>query len=147
MKRVLTPLFLLSLLALLVAGCGTSTGAAFTGLNVTLAKLERADDGTIHAALRYANPNLAVYNISKAVHRVTLDGVSGTIAIERPFGLPYSSSVEQTGVLQMERGGAPPAAAASLAYRMDTTLTLLVFGAETRVVKTRSSGTVAVTAK
>lgn len=138
---------MLSLLSVLVTGCG-APAAAFSGLNASLVKLERADDGSVLATLRFSNPNLAVYNVAKTVHRVTLDGATaGTIAIERPFGLPYSSSVEQTAVLRTEGAGAVATGRDSAAYRMDTTLTILVYGEETRVLKTGSSGTVSITAK
>lgn len=141
MKKLLV---LLLPLSLLLTGC-SAPAAAFTGLNATLVKIERADDGTLRATLRFSNPNLAVYNVAKSIHRVTLDGKSGAIAIEQPFGLPYSSSVEQTGVLRLE--GALAAGRESAAYRMDTTLTILVYGEERQVVKASSSGTVAVAAK
>lgn len=146
------PLLLLTLAcALLVGGCSNVT-PAFTGLTASLAKLEQDANGTVTATVRFANPNLAAYNVGKGVHRVILDGTTvGTVTLARPFGIPPQANVEQTAELRLEGAGASAFAAAlargSAAFRLESTVTFQLYGDNREVIKSSSAGTVPVTSR
>ena len=150
MKKPALLLLLACVCAALVGGC-SNLAPAFTGLTASLAKLEREAGGTVTATVRYANPNLAAYNVGKAVHRVTLDGApAGTLTVARPFGIPPQANVEQKAELKLEGAGAAAVAAAlargSAYFRIESNLTFQLLGDNREVIKSSSGGTVPVTA-
>ncbi|HYC70484.1 MAG TPA: hypothetical protein VEB66_04705 [Opitutaceae bacterium] len=145
MKRPLALLLLAASAALLLSGC-TNITPAFAGLNTTLGRIERDASGKVTATMRFVNPNLAAYNVSKTAHRVTLDGVSiGTVNIERPFGIPPQTTIEQVAELAVDGPGASALDAAlargSASYRVDSTLTFQLFGENKEIIKSSASGT------
>lgn len=150
MKKPAALLAFATLAALILSAC-TNITPAFAGLNVVLSRLERDGAGPVTATLRFVNPNLAAYNVGKSVHRVALDGANiGTIAIERPFGIPPQTAIEQTAELRLGGGDGAFAAAlarGSAAYRLESTLTFQLLGDSREVIRSASSGTVPVAAK
>lgn len=151
MKRPLARLFLPVLSALLLAGCNSIT-PAFAGLNTTIGRIERDASGAVTATMRFVNPNLAAYNVAKSTHRVTLDGgYVGTVNVERPFGIPPQTTIEQVAPLNLKGQGAEAIAAAaekgSASYRVESTVTFQLFGENKEVIKSSASGTVPVARK
>lgn len=151
MKKPAPLLLLACVCAALLAGC-SNLAPAFTGLTASLVKLERDASGAVTATVRYANPNLAAYNVGRAVHRVTLDGATaGTVTIARPFGIPPQANVEQAAELKLDGAGTSAVAAAlargSASFRLESTLTFQLLGDNREVIKTSSGGTVPVSAK
>jgi LEA14-like dessication related protein len=149
-------LSLLLLAVLLVFGYSacTSTAEIIAGdLKVALARIERAADGTVQVTWRVDNPNVVSYLISKGTHKILLNGtLVGTIVQDKPLGVPPHAQMERTGVL----APANPAAATiiaqavtqgSAAYRVDSTIMLLILDDEFEKVHITYSGTVPVVAK
>jgi hypothetical protein len=132
----------------------SNTPAIIAGeLQVALAKIERAGDGSVQATWVVENPNVVSYLISKSTHKVMLNGtLVGTIAQDTPLGVPAGNRVERTGLLVT----AGPAAATiidqalaqgSAAYRVDSSVILLILDDKYEKVHLTRSGTVAVVAK
>lgn len=147
MKRPLVLFLFAALAAVLLSGCNSVT-PAFAGLGTTVSRLERDGSGKVTATLKFVNPNLAAYNVSKSTHRVALDGTHvGTVNVERPFGIPPQTTVEQVAELKVEGGTTALDAAAakgSASYRADTVITFQLFGENKEVIKSSASGTVTV---
>lgn len=141
MKRLLLPVLLLGLLVL-GAGC-SSTPAPMAGLSLELVALERGADGAVAATVRVVNPNLVAYNLLRAEHRVFLDGRAiGTLKYTQPTGVPAQNVAEQRGNLELERGAS--VAAGTTAYRLESRLTLTLWGDRTEDAKLSAIGTVTV---
>lgn len=132
----------------------SNTPAIIAGeLKVALAKVERAGDGTVQVTWVVENPNVVSYLVSKSTHKIMLNGtLVGTIAQDSPLGVPASNRVERSGALVT----AGPAAAAvidqalaqgSAAYRVDSTILLLILDDKFEKVHLTRSGSVAVVAK
>lgn len=147
MKRSLALFVLAALAAVLLSGCNSVT-PAFAGLGTQVARLERDSSGKVTATLKFVNPNLAAYNVSKSTHRVALDGTHvGTVNVEKPFGIPPQSTIEQVAELKVEGGESALAAAVergTASYRADTVVTFQLFGENKEVIKSSASGTVTV---
>lgn len=152
MKKILAPLFLTLLFAFVAVGCG-GPNTTMVGLNVELAGVTRSDDGKIEVTWRVANPNIVPYLIAQASHRVYLDGVLiGTVNSKEALALPAQSKAERSSVLvsagpAADRVVAAAAAAGSAAYRLDSTVTIRLYGETTDKSDLRAAGTVPVTAK
>ena len=140
MKRLLLPVLLLGLLAL---GAGCSSTAPLAGLSLELVALERTPDGGATATVRVVNPNLVAYNLLRADHRVFLDGRQvGILKYDRPTGVPAQNVAEQQGKLELERGAS--LAAGTTPYRLESRLTLTLWGDRTEESKLSAIGTVTV---
>ena len=140
MRTVLAPL--LSSVLLLAALAGCSSHPPPTGLTVALTKLERMADGTLTATLQFTNEAVVAFIVAGSRHQVFLNGQpAGMIDIKEPLGLP-SEQVRTQSAKFVPTGAAPAAGDAS--YRLDSTLTLLLYGDSKEVHKTSSSGTVRV---
>lgn len=140
MRRLLTPFILLVALVAVFAGC--SSHPPLTGLTVDLVKLERAKDGTVIATVEVVNATVLGFNIASSNHQVFLNGrLVGTMHISEPLGLPQQSTAKQSAPLRLA-GGDLTAGLAS--YRIESALTLLLYGDEKDIHKIVGSGTVQV---
>jgi hypothetical protein len=138
MKKTLAPLIVFLGLLSLLAGCRSAP--RINGLMVELAQLEQAADGTFTATLRYTNPNVVAYNVARSTHKLTLNGRPvGTIVAQDPVGVPPQFTLTHRGRLKLSGSTTLPAGAAE--YRMDTQLTLRLFGDALERVDFHSAGT------
>lgn len=138
MKKPLALLIAFLGLLSLLAGCGSAP--RINGLMVELVQLERAADGTFTATLRYTNPNVVAYNVARSTHKLTLNGRSvGTIVAQNPVGVPPQFTLMHQGRLKLSGDATLPAGAAD--YRMDTQLTLRLFGDAVEKADFHSAGT------
>lgn len=148
MKKFLTPFFLLALAALFTAGCG-GPNTTMVGLQVELAGISRESAGT-QVTWRVVNPNIVPYLIAQANHRIYLDGVLvGTISDRDALAIPAQSRPERTSLLvsagpAAERALAAAATSGSAAYRLDSVVTIRLFGDTTDKSDLRGAGTVTV---
>lgn len=110
------------------------------GLGVELASLEAAAG---KATVRYVNPSVVAYNVDHSRHRVFLGGkLVGTIEIKAPLGIPAQRNLEQSGTFTPEKGTSVSAGAAD--YRIESELTLVLYGENQQHAKLSGSGTVVV---
>lgn len=110
------------------------------GLGVELASLELSA-GT--ATIRYANPSVVSYNVEHSSHRVFLDGkFVGTVELKAPLGIPQQRNLEQSGTFVVDKGANISAGSAN--YRLESTLTLVLYGENLQTSKLAGSGTVVV---
>ncbi len=146
--------FLLLAVALLCGftACGAPTYIT-AGIKIEATRVERAADGTVRVTWRVGNPNVAAYLLARTAHKLSLNGtLVGTVTDTSPFGVPAQSQAERTGVLTPAK---PPAdavlaqaiAQGSAAYRLDSTVHLLIVEDKTERIPLTHSGTVTVTAK
>lgn len=152
MKKLLTPFFLISLLALLGTGC-SSSNTITAGLRVELTGIARAGDGTTQADWRVVNPNVVSYLLAQSTHRVYLDGtLVGTITDKEAMALPAhnhsarSTTLDSDGT-SAELALAAAASAGSAAYRVESSVIIRLYGDSTERTSLSSSGTVPVTTK
>jgi LEA14-like dessication related protein len=152
MKKLLTPFLLLSLLAAFFAGCG-GPNTTMVGLQVELTGIDRAGEGNTSVSWRVVNPNIVAYLVAQANHRVYLDGVLvGTINDRDALAVPAQSKPTRTSMLEIagpaaERALAAAVAAGSAAYRLESVVTIRLYGESTDKSDLRTSGTVPVTGK
>ncbi len=152
MKKFLAPFFLVSLLALLGAGC-SSSNTITAGLRVELTGLAHAADGTTRADWRVVNPNVVPYLLAQSSHRVYLDGVLiGTITDKDAMALPANNHSARSTALKSagaaaERALAAAATAKSASYRIESDIIIRLYGDSTERSGLSSTGTVPVTTK
>lgn len=147
MKKLLAPLFL-ALAALLIGGCASNTKTITAGLQVELARVQRADNGDLQVTWRVRNPNVVHYVLSRVSFKIALDGQSvGELTETRRVGVPSLNQIEQTSVLP---AGAVANAAAleqalargSAAYNLNATVWILLLDDKEEKVRIDASGTV-----
>lgn len=111
------------------------------GLGVELAALDSAAG---KATIRYSNPSVVAYNIDHSSHRVFIDGrFVGTVELKAPLGIPQQrNGIEQSGTFVPEKGAGIAAGAAN--YRLESTLTLVLYGENLQTSKLTGSGMVVV---
>lgn len=152
MKKLFTPFFLASMLALLGAGC-SSSNTITAGLRVELTGIARTGDGATRMDWRVVNPNVVSYLLAQSTHRVYLDGVLvGTITDKDAMALPAHNHAARSTALTIagpaaERTLAAAASAGSAAYRVESTVIIRLYGDSTERTNLSSAGTVPVTAK
>ena len=152
MKK-LTRLLLAVLLASSLSSCSNVSEIIAGELKVALSKIERAGDGTVQVTWRVENPNVVSYLISKGTHKIILNGtLVGTIVQDTPMGIPASNQLERTGLLVTAGQATGPiidqaVAQGSAAYRVDSTVFLLILDDKFEKVHLTRSGTVAMVAK
>jgi hypothetical protein len=153
MKKWFTPFLVLSAL-FFAAGCGTGSSELISrGLHITLNKVERAADGSFEVHWQLENPNVVAYVVDHSEHKIYLDGeLVGTVFKKSRQGVPLQNKAEGTDPLTL----AGPAAGAKLAqaigqgplaYRVDSTIWVLLADDELSKSTLVSSGSVPVTAK
>ena len=152
MKNPLPPLLLALVLVCGFTACGAPTYIT-AGLKIEATGIERAADGTVRVTWRVQNPNVAAYLLARTAHKLSLNGtLVGTLTDTSPFGVPAQNHAERTGLMTPVN---PPAdavlqqavAQGSAAYRLDSTVHLLIVEDKTEKIPLTNSGTVPVTAK
>lgn len=110
------------------------------GLGVELVSL---DASAGKATVRFLNPSVVAYNVEQSSHRVFLDGkFVGTIELKAPLGIPQERNLEQSGAFVAGKGASVVAGSAS--YRLESILTLVLYGDNLQTSKLSGSGTVVV---
>lgn len=153
MKKFLAPLALLLGGLLFPAGC-TNTGAIIvTGLRVELIAIERAGDGTVTLAWRMVNPNVTPYLIAEVSHKISLNGAPvGTTSDLQPMAAPAQNHADRTSRLTLagaaaERLIADALSQGSASYRVESVLTIQLYGEMTEKGNLTGTGSVKVTGK
>ena len=147
MKRILSPFFLL----LLLAGCSSNT--ITVGLKVELMNITRSSDGTTQVSWRLVNPNIASYLVDETTQRIYLNGtLAGTIKEHEAVAIPAQSYANRTTRLVTagttgERALAEAIAAGSANYRTETAITIRLYGDSLDKSSLTSAGKVTVIAK
>lgn len=132
---------LLALCALCLATLHTSCGNSIQ-INIGL-ELVSLDRGEGSAVVRFVNPTIVAYNLANSKHQVWLDGRSaGVIEIDTPIGLAAEQSYEQKGKFIAEKGANLPAGTAH--YRLESRVTVTLWGDQTQTNKLAANGTVLV---
>lgn len=153
MKKILTPLFLLALAAVILSGCNSGHNTITVGLKIELTGIERAGDGTVQVTWRVANPNLASYLLSQTSHRIYLNGtLVGKTMDNDPMGVPAQLSTSKTSKLSVadqaaERILREALTAGSASYRVESLITVRLYGETIDRSSLTNSGTVPVTGK
>ena len=153
MKRLSAPVLLLSLLAALLAGCSNDSQIIATGLKGELTGIVCASDGTVTAGWRVTNSNVVAYIFSRVRSKVYVNGTYvGMIVDENPLGIPASAVIDRPGKITGSDAAAGRAIAeaqahGSASYRVDTQITIRLYGDATEESKLTSSGTVPVLTK
>jgi hypothetical protein len=153
MKRFLTPVFLFSLLAAILAGCTNNSVVIVTGLKGELTGIVCASDGTVTASWHVTNPNIVSYLFARVRSKVYLNGTYvGMIVDENPLGIPASAEVDRAGKITGGDAAARGVLADAVAhgpasYRVDTQITIRIYGDSVEESKLTHTGTVPVTAK
>ncbi len=147
MKRLSYVSFgLVAVVAMLgLVGCESSRlKAAVKGLRADLVNLSIAADGSAKATLRYVNPNVIVYNVASAKHRIYINGrFLANAEAKKPAGVPPTSElVEQDVTFKVPPSGWPVAGAAN--YRVESTINLLVYDDNEETHRLESAGQVVV---
>jgi len=151
MKKFPAWILLLPVFLFFAAGCG-GPNTAMVGLKVELSGVTRAGDGRAHVSWRIVNPNIVPYLVARTSHKVYLDGVLvGTVDDRDALAVPAQSKPQRTAPLN-SAGAAGDAAIAkavatgSASYRLESTVTIRLFGENTDKSDLTASGTVPVTA-
>lgn len=153
MKRLLAPFFLLLWLATGQTGCTNTSRLIATGLEARLTEIVRAGDGTVTASWHVTNTNVVSYLFARVRSKIYLNGVYlGVIINENPLGIPAGTDVERSGIITGGDAAASRALAEALAhgsasYRVDTQITVRIYGETVEETKLTHTGTVPVTAK
>jgi predicted secreted protein len=153
MKRLLTPLFLLALVAGFTASCNNASKIIATGLKGELTGINCASDGTVTATWRVTNDNVVAYLFSRVSSKVFLNGtLVGLLVNENPEGIPANTTVERSGKVKVGDESARRALAAAkekgtASYVVDTQVTVTLYGDEFEKISLTHTGTVPVTAK
>ncbi len=152
MKKFFTPLFLVTLCAAFLTGCGNYS-ATVAGLQIELTGIERAAGGTTQVTWRLVNPNVISYLVAESSHRIYLDGVlAGTITDKEAMALPVRSKPDRSSILTpagpaAERALAAAVAAGSGSYRVESSILIRLYGETTEKTALAAAGKVTVTAK
>lgn len=153
MKRLLTPWFLLALVAGFTAGCNNTSKIIATGLKGELTGINCASDGTVTATWHVTNSNVVAYLFSRVSSKVYLNGtLVGMIVDENPQGIPANSAVDRSGKIAVGNEAARQALAAArekgtASYLVDTQVTVTLYGDEFEKITLTHTGMVPVTAK
>jgi hypothetical protein len=152
MKKPLPRLLLALVLVCGFTACGAPTYIT-AGISIEATRIERAGDGTVRVTWHVKNPNVSAYLLARTNHKLSLNGtLVGTLSDTSPFGVPPQNQAERTTILTPVN---PPAdavlqqavAQGSAAYRLDSTVHLLIVEDKTEKIPLTHSGTVTVTAK
>jgi hypothetical protein len=153
MKRLLTPVFLLVLLALIFPGCSNTSEILATGLSLQVTKIDRATDGTVMVSWQIDNTNVVSYLMSHVILKVSLNGTPiGTIQDTEPLAVPVSNNVGRTAKLAVADSAATQAITAAIAsgkatFHASAQVVVLIYGDTVEKSVLEGSGTVAVTGK
>jgi len=153
MKKFLTPVFLLALLAAIMTGCNNNSRLIATGLRVELAGLERTGENTVSVSWHVANPNVVSYLLSHTSHKIYLNSVLlGNLVDPEPLGVPANANADRISKLTVGDATAARALAdavthGSATYRVDSQLIIRVYDETTEKSDLTNSGTVPVTTK
>jgi hypothetical protein len=153
MKRFLTPVFLLALLATLPAGCSNPAKLIAVGLKIEVTGIERAADGSVAATWQVDNSNVVSYLVSHVSHKIYLNGTYlGIVKDEEPMGIPASAKAARTSKLKdgdasAARVVAEAAASGSGSYRIESVIIFRIYDDNVQRSELSGSGTAHVTAK
>ncbi len=153
MKKFLTPLFFVALAAVILPGCNSGHNTITVGLKIELTGIERAGDGTVQVTWRVSNPNLASYLLSQTSHAIYLNGtLVGKTMDKDPMGVPAQLSAIKTSKLLVADQTAKrilhdALAAGSARYRVESQITVRLYGDTIDRSSLTNSGTVTVTGK
>ncbi len=153
MKKLPAPVFLLALLAAILAGCTNTSRLVATGLGVELTKIERTSDGAVSVSWRVENSNIVAYLLSRISHKIYLNGAYlGTIVDEEPLAVPASTNAGRTSKLTGGDASAAQVLAGAIAqgsgnYRMETQIVIRIYDETVEKAALTNSGTVPVAAK
>jgi hypothetical protein len=152
MKKLLL-LLLAGLLACGFIACTSGPGVSTDGLILGLTRIERAGDGAVQVTWHVRNPNVVSYLFARSSHKLSLNGtVVGTFLDEVRQGLPAQSQMENTSRLILAGPGATAIidqaiTSGSVAYRLESTMTILTYDDNLEKFRLSASGNTPVTAK
>ena len=150
MNRIIAPIFLLVSLVSFLTGCANSSKIMSTGLKIELTEIRQTTDGGISVAWHVKNENIVPYLLSRIVHKIHLNGAYlGQLETNSALAIPANTNTGTTTVLSgagAEASRAVTAAASSgtASYKVDTKITILIYGDTTEKADLSNSGQVAV---
>jgi hypothetical protein len=153
MKKLLTPLALLLGVLLFQAGCNNTGTIVVTGLRVEITGIERAADGTTTVTWNLANPNIVPYLLSRVSQKVFInDTLVGTTLDASAMAIPAQAHASRTSKLVLAGPAADRLLAAAAgqgpaAYRLETALSIQLYGEMIERGDISGAGSVTVTAK
>jgi hypothetical protein len=153
MKSLLPPLLWLACSALFLGGCSSYDKNIVTvGLRVELTKIERASDGTVSVAWHIVNPNVTPYLLARVANRIYLNGtLVGTTLDTNAIAIPAQTTTGKATTLTPASPAAQLITAAAAQghadYRVETALTVQLYGEQTDDATLVNSGSVPVSTK
>jgi hypothetical protein len=151
MKKFLAPLFLLACGLVFLTGCSNSSKIIAVGLRPEITAIEVNASGTASANWQIVNTNVVSYLLSRVEHRLYLDGkLVGKIRSTSPIAVPKQTSAGATDSLEFETGGAALVSAAvgrDVNYRVETHITIQIYGETTEKSVITNIGSVSVVQK
>ena len=132
-----------------LAGCN-SDKPGLVGFKPELLKIERDGHGGATAIWQIVNPNIATYNVAESSHKIFVNGrYLGRAVTKEPTGVPRQTNITQSAPIALERDGAAilDAAGNSGAYRIESSLLLLIYSTTTEKFSVTNAGTVRITGK
>lgn len=148
MKKIFALLCAAGLIAFL-SSCSTYK-PGLLGLKAELLSIERDGQGGATASLQLVNPNVVSYIVSESRHKVYVNNrYIGTATIKQPAGVPTRANVPQSGPISLERnaGEVLDAAGGSASYRLDSDLTIQLYGEIFEKHASAASGTIRIVTK
>src|ERR1700712_284312 len=133
MKRFLTPVLLLTLLAAILTACSNAGRIISTGLDVEITSIERTGEGTAAVSWHIKNSNVVTYLLSHVNHKIQLNGTDlGVIDEKEALPVPTSSNAGRTSQLTGLSAAASrvlnaAATSGSASYRIDSQITILIY--------------------
>lgn len=141
--------FGVALLLTLFSGCG-STKPGLLGLKAELLTIELDGQGGAVASWQVANPNVVSYIVSESRHKIYVGGrYVGTAITKKATGVPPRANIPQAEPIALEKDAAGFLATAggTASYRVDSDLTIQLYGEIFEHHHSTAAGTVQVVRK
>lgn len=141
--------FGVALLLSLLSGCGT-TKPGLLGLKAELLSIELDGQGGAVASWQLANPNVVSYIVSGSRHKIYVGGrYVGTASTKKATGVPSRANIPQAELIALEKGAAGflAEAGATASYRIDSDLTIQLYGEIFEQHHSTAAGTVRIVRK
>lgn len=148
MKKIFAVLCAAGLIVFL-SSCSTYK-PGLVGLKAELLSIERDQQGGATANWQLVNPNVVSYIVSESRHKVYVNGrFIGTATTKQPAGVPIRANIPQSGPISLDRnaGDVLGAAGGSATYRLDSDLTIQLYGEIYEKHASSAAGTVRIGTK
>ncbi len=151
MKKFFAPWFLLVCGLAFLGGCSSSSRIIAVGLRPEITAIERAGDGSVNVTWQIVNTNIVPYLLSEVEHKIFVNGTEiGRVRSSSPLAVPAQTNAGATDRLELSGNAASllsAAAGSSANYRVETRITIQIYGDNTEKSQIAHTGTVTVVNK